>query len=154
MWLLGPRLLWLWLWLWLCPLMWAGDAVFNSKTYGRMLESLSNKVPVQQVNSNNSSSNNGSSPGMAAGGKLIKDGNVPADEQSMMIQRALYVLVAVTALVVVYFVVRTIRIRKIHRKNRKYGVLSTNLENMEMKPLDQEDDDEDDTLFDVHQSRR
>ncbi|GCC30044.1 membrane protein FAM174A-like isoform X3 [Chiloscyllium punctatum] len=153
MWLLGPRLLWL------CPLMWAGDVVFNSKTYGRMLENLPNKVPVQQVNSNNSSSN-GSSPGLAAGGKPIKDGeynsNVPADEQTttMMIQRALYVLVAVTALVVVYFVVRTIRIRKIHRKNRKYGVLSTNLENMEMKPLDQEDDDEDDTLFDVHQSRR
>ncbi|XP_069774432.1 membrane protein FAM174A-like [Narcine bancroftii] len=79
---------------------------------------------------------------------------VPGTEQTMMIQRALCVLVVVTALVVVYFVVRTIRMRKINRKNRKYGILKTNLENMEMRPLDQEDDEEDDTLFDVHHSRR
>ncbi|XP_067885863.1 membrane protein FAM174A-like isoform X2 [Heterodontus francisci] len=80
--------------------------------------------------------------------------SVSTVEQTMMIQRALYVLVAVTALVVVYFVVRTIRMRRINRKNWKYGILNTNLENVEMRPLDQDDDDEDDTLFDVHHSRR
>lgn len=79
---------------------------------------------------------------------------VPGSEQTMMIQRALCVLVVVTALVVIYFVVRTIRMRRINRKNRKYGILKTNMENMEMRPLDQEDEEEDDTLFDVHHSRR
>lgn len=44
--------------------------------------------------------------------------------------------------------------RRINRKNRKYGILKTNMENMEMRPLDQEDEEEDDTLFDVHHSRR
>ncbi|XP_048384250.2 membrane protein FAM174A-like [Stegostoma tigrinum] len=153
MWSLGPRLLWL------CPLMWAGDAVLDVKMSWNSLgsQTLLGLVP-QNNNNNNSISNNGSTPGLEAGGKPAKDveynNSVSADEQTMMIQRALYVLVAVTALVIVYFVVRTIRVRRIHRKNRKYGILNTNLENMEMRPLDQEDDDEDDALFDVHQSRR
>uniref|UniRef100_UPI00398EF692 membrane protein FAM174A-like n=1 Tax=Pristiophorus japonicus TaxID=55135 RepID=UPI00398EF692 len=137
-----PQLLWL--------LMWAGNIMLG--------------VQVRRDNATSPGTGpstagraNSSSPALGAGGKAKKGGeysNAPGRDQTMMIQRALYVLVAVTALVVVYFVVRTIRMRRINRKNRKYGILNTNLENMEMRPLDQEDDDEDDTLFDVHHSRR
>ncbi|XP_066567370.1 membrane protein FAM174A isoform X2 [Amia ocellicauda] len=76
-----------------------------------------------------------------------------AEPRPMSIQRALYVLVAVSALVIVYFVIRTVRMKK-NRKTRRYGVLDTNLA-MEMTPLEQEEDEEDDTtLFDARQSRR
>ncbi|XP_059825438.1 membrane protein FAM174A-like [Hypanus sabinus] len=105
----------------------------------------------------NNSTNTTAAAAATQGDKARTDGAynaVPSAEQTMMIQRALCVLVVVTALVVVYFVVRTIRMRRINRKNRKYGVLKTDLENMEMRPLDQEDDEEDETLFDIHHSRR
>ncbi|XP_007891305.1 membrane protein FAM174A [Callorhinchus milii] len=103
------------------------------------------------------SSLSGSSGAAGPGGKRKKEGDfsaMPFHEQTMMIQRALYVLIVVTAFVIIYFVVRTVRMRRVNRKTRKYGVLNTHLENMEMRPLDQEDDEEDDTLFDVNHSRR
>ncbi|XP_043919811.1 membrane protein FAM174A isoform X2 [Protopterus annectens] len=70
-----------------------------------------------------------------------------------MTQRALCVLVVVSATVIVYFVIRTVRLRRKNKKTRKYGVLDTNIENMELTPLEQ-DDDEDDTLFDASHPRR
>ncbi|XP_078070850.1 membrane protein FAM174A-like [Mustelus asterias] len=138
--------------LWL--LMWAGDA--------SMVVSMSKKLPGNRTEAVRASghpvnSSSDSTALTAAAGKHQEGGQHRTEspvEQTMMIQRALYVLVVVTALVVIYFVVRTIRMRRINRKNRKYGILNTNLENMEMRPLDQEDDDEDDTLFDVHHPRR
>ncbi|XP_015221295.1 membrane protein FAM174 isoform X2 [Lepisosteus oculatus] len=75
------------------------------------------------------------------------------DSRPMSIQRALYVLVAVSALVIVYFVIRTVKMKK-NRKTRRYGVLDTNLA-MEMTPLEQDEDEDDDTtLFDARISRR
>ncbi|KAM4710320.1 membrane protein FAM174A isoform 2-T2 [Discoglossus pictus] len=68
-------------------------------------------------------------------------------------QRALAVLVVVSAAVIMYFVIRTIRTRRKNRKTRKYGVLDTNIGNMELTPLEQDDED-DDTLFDANQPRR
>ncbi|NP_001017124.1 membrane protein FAM174 precursor [Xenopus tropicalis] len=68
-------------------------------------------------------------------------------------QRALVVLVLVSAAVIIYFVIRTMRTRRKNKKTRKYGVLDTNLGNMELTPLEQDDED-DDTLFDANQSRR
>ncbi|XP_072137424.1 membrane protein FAM174A-like [Mobula birostris] len=131
-----------------CVLLWAArDAAHGSTVAGDgRLES------TFRTNSTNTTA-----AAATQGDKARTDGAynaVPSAEQTMMIQRALCVLVVVTALVVVYFVVRTIRMRRINRKNRKYGVLKTDLENMEMRPLDQEDDEEDETLFDVHHSRR
>lgn len=78
-----------------------------------------------------------------------------ANTRPLSIQRALYVLVAVSAVVIVYFVIKTVRMRKQSRKTRRYGVLDTNLA-MEMTPLEQDDDDEEDdtTLFDARLSRR
>ncbi|XP_075037458.1 membrane protein FAM174A [Mixophyes fleayi] len=68
-------------------------------------------------------------------------------------QRALAVLVVVSAGVIIYFVIRTIRTRRKNKKTRKYGVLDTNIGNMELTPLEQEDED-DDTLFDANHPRR
>lgn len=47
------------------------------------------------------------------------------------------------------------RLRRQNRKTRRYGVLDTNIENMELTPLEQDDDDDDDTtLFDASHPRR
>ncbi|KAM6391307.1 membrane protein FAM174A isoform 1-T2 [Rhynochetos jubatus] len=71
-----------------------------------------------------------------------------------MTQRALSVLVLASAALIVYFVIRTVRLRRRNRKTRRYGVLDTNIENMELTPLEQDDDDDDTTLFDANHPRR
>lgn len=110
-------------------------------------------------------SRNGSIPGAASeadgpegkagesslGGSLAVSPN-PSDKP--MTQRALTVLVVVSAAVLVYFVVRTVRMRRRNRKTRRYGVLDTNIENMELTPLEQDDEDDDNTLFDANHPRR
>ncbi|XP_029420120.1 membrane protein FAM174A isoform X1 [Nannospalax galili] len=108
---------------------------------------------------------NGSSPGEgpeadgpggkagegSVGGSLAVSPN-PGDKP--MTQRALTVLVVVSGAVLVYFVVRTVRTRRRNRKTRRYGVLDTNIENMELTPLEQDDEDDDNTLFDANHPRR
>ncbi|KAK9408379.1 putative membrane protein [Crotalus adamanteus] len=71
-----------------------------------------------------------------------------------MTQRALSVLVLASTALIVYFVIRTVRLRRRNRKTRKYGVLDTNIENTELTPLEQDDDDDDNTLFDANHPRR
>nr|KAF6489387.1 family with sequence similarity 174 member A [Molossus molossus] len=44
--------------------------------------------------------------------------------------------------------------RRRNRKTRRYGVLDTNIENMELTPLEQDDEDDDNTLFDANHPRR
>lgn len=78
----------------------------------------------------------------------------PSPGDKPMTQRALTVLVVVSAAVLVYFVVRTVRMRRRNRKTRRYGVLDTNIENMELTPLEQDDEDDDNTLFDANHPRR
>uniref|UniRef100_A0A8C5NWK2 Transmembrane protein 157 n=1 Tax=Jaculus jaculus TaxID=51337 RepID=A0A8C5NWK2_JACJA len=85
------------------------------------------------------------------GGSLAVSPN-PGDRP--MTQRALTVLMVVSGAVLVYFVVRTVRMRRRNRKTRRYGVLDTNIENMELTPLEQDDDDDDNTLFDANHPRR
>ncbi|MXQ87872.1 hypothetical protein E5288_WYG015311 [Bos mutus] len=70
-----------------------------------------------------------------------------------MTQRALTVLMVVSGAVLVYFVVRTVRMRRRNRKTRRYGVLDTNIENMELTPLEQDDEEDDNTLFDANHPR-
>ncbi|KAM6225079.1 membrane protein FAM174A [Rhynchocyon petersi] len=91
------------------------------------------------------------SEGAAVGGGLSVSPN-PSDKP--MTQRALTVLMVVTGAVLVYFVVRTVRMRRRNRKTRRYGVLDTNIENMELTPLEQDDEDDDNTLFDANHPRR
>ncbi|XP_037657769.1 membrane protein FAM174A isoform X3 [Choloepus didactylus] len=87
----------------------------------------------------------------SVGGGLAVSPN-PGDKP--MTQRALTVLMVVSGAVLVYFVVRTVRMRRRNRKTRKYGVLDTNIENMELTPLEQDDEDDDNTLFDASHPRR
>ncbi|XP_054842115.1 membrane protein FAM174A [Eublepharis macularius] len=96
------------------------------------------------------------------GGETTRSGNassssrqVPRPETGqLMTQRALSVLVLASAALIVYFVIRTVRLRRRNRKTRRYGVLDTNIENMELAPLEQDDDDDDTTLFDANHPRR
>ncbi|XP_053767057.1 membrane protein FAM174A isoform X2 [Desmodus rotundus] len=108
---------------------------------------------------------NGSSPGAAPAsddlaGKAGAEGSVggaavsPNPGEKPMTQRALTVLMVVSGVVLVYFVVRTVRMRRRNRKTRRYGVLDTNIENMELTPLEQDDEDDDNTLFDANHPRR
>ncbi|KAK2835099.1 hypothetical protein Q5P01_015583 [Channa striata] len=67
-----------------------------------------------------------------------------------MIQRALYVLIGVTLIGVLYFLIRAVRMKKpIHRK--KYGLLSNYDDSVEMEAVDS---DEDDTLYEARSLRR
>ncbi|XP_063278965.1 membrane protein FAM174A [Prinia subflava] len=80
--------------------------------------------------------------------------SAPPEQGQPMTQRALSVLVLASAALIVYFVIRTVRLRRQNRKTRRYGVLDTNIENMELTPLEQDDDDDDTTLFDASHPRR
>lgn len=97
-----------------------------------------------------------SSPGSS--GTVNKKNNTVTslahDEHQPTTQRALSVLVLASAALIGYFVIRTVRLRRRNRKTRRYGVLDTNIENMELTPLEQEDEDDDTTLFDAHHPRR
>uniref|UniRef100_G5E7G4 Transmembrane protein 157 n=1 Tax=Loxodonta africana TaxID=9785 RepID=G5E7G4_LOXAF len=88
--------------------------------------------------------------GVMSGGLAVSPN--PGDKP--MTQRALTVLMVVSGAVLVYFVVRTVRMRRRNRKTRRYGVLDTNIENMELTPLEQDDEDDDNTLFDANHPRR
>lgn len=62
--------------------------------------------------------------------------------------RAFIVVVGVTALVVTYFVIRAVRLRRKRSKSRKYGIIAKRGD-VEMTPLDQDDDDEEMTVFEA-----
>ncbi|XP_032531874.1 membrane protein FAM174A isoform X2 [Chiroxiphia lanceolata] len=103
------------------------------------------------------------SPTEAAGGAATRSSSsssrlaevsAPPEQGQPMTQRALSVLVLASATLIVYFVIRTVRLRRRNRKTRRYGVLDTNIENMELTPLEQDDDDDDTTLFDANHPRR
>ncbi|NWH74623.1 F174A protein, partial [Piaya cayana] len=80
--------------------------------------------------------------------------SAPPEQGQPMTQRALSVLVLASAALIVYFVIRTVRLRRRNSKTRRYGVLDTNIENMELTPLEQDDYDEDTTLFDASHPQR
>ncbi|XP_075595415.1 membrane protein FAM174A [Balearica regulorum gibbericeps] len=80
--------------------------------------------------------------------------SAPPEQGQPMTQRALSVLVLASAALIVYFVIRTVRLRRRNRKTRRYGVLDTNIENMELTPLEQDDEDDNTTLFDASHPRR
>ncbi|XP_068175852.1 protein FAM174C [Antennarius striatus] len=72
------------------------------------------------------------------------------DVDSPMIQRALYVLIGITVIGLLYFLVRAVRLKRpAHRK--KYGLLSNYDDSVEMEAVDSE---EDDTLYEARTLRR
>lgn len=124
------------------------------------------RAPAEATGPQGSVGSNGSSTGAGItadehGGKAGEEGSVggglavsPNPGDKPMTQRALTVLMVVSGAVLVYFVVRTVRMRRRNRKTRRYGVLDTNIENMELTPLEQDDEDDDNTLFDANHPRR
>ncbi|KAG8511623.1 Membrane protein FAM174A [Galemys pyrenaicus] len=123
------------------------------------------RAPAEATGPQGAMGGNGSSTGAGIsaddqGGKAGEEGSVggglavsPNPGDKPMTQRALTVLMVVSGAVLVYFVVRTVRMRRRNRKTRRYGVLDTNIENMELTPLEQDDEDDDNTLFDANHPR-
>ncbi|XP_054139089.1 membrane protein FAM174A isoform X1 [Melozone crissalis] len=95
-----------------------------------------------------------SSSNSSSSSSRLAEVSAPPEQGQPMTQRALSVLVLASAALIVYFVIRTVRLRRQNRKTRRYGVLDMNIENMELTPLEQDDDDDDTTLFDASHPRR
>uniref|UniRef100_A0A1A8BFK0 Chromosome 19 open reading frame 24 n=1 Tax=Nothobranchius kadleci TaxID=1051664 RepID=A0A1A8BFK0_NOTKA len=69
---------------------------------------------------------------------------------SSMIQRALFVLIGITMIGVLYFLIRTVRLKKPSQR-KKYGLLSNYDDSVEMEAVESE---EDDTLYEARSLRR
>ncbi|XP_016323996.1 protein FAM174C isoform X2 [Sinocyclocheilus anshuiensis] len=69
-----------------------------------------------------------------------------------MINRALYVLIGITVIGVLYFLVRAVRLKKTGVQRKKYGLLSNYDDTMEMAHL--ESDEEDTTVYEAKSLRR
>ncbi|XP_034035156.1 protein FAM174C [Thalassophryne amazonica] len=69
---------------------------------------------------------------------------------SSMIQRAFYVLIGITAIGILYFLIRAVRVKKPAHK-KKYGLLSDYDDSVEMEAMES---DEDDTLYEARGLRR
>lgn len=69
---------------------------------------------------------------------------------SSMIQRALYVLIGITLMGMLYFLIRAVRLKKPAPK-KKYGLLSDYDDSVEMEGVES---DEDDTLYEARGLRR
>ncbi|XP_041085934.1 protein FAM174C-like isoform X2 [Polyodon spathula] len=67
-----------------------------------------------------------------------------------VIKRAFCVLTGITATAVLYFVIRAVRLKKAPKK--KYGLLSSYDDTVEMKHLEESDDD--DTVYEARRLRR
>ncbi|XP_056108637.1 protein FAM174C [Rhinichthys klamathensis goyatoka] len=74
------------------------------------------------------------------------------DLDGAMINRALYVLIGITAIGVLYFLVRAVRLKKKGVQRKKYGLLSNHDDTMEMAHL--ESDEDDNTVYEAKSLRR
>lgn len=97
--------------------------------------------PSPNSTSNKTTSNASNTSDSEGVMKYIKDKNGA-------VMRAFVVVVGVTAMVVIYFVVRAVRLRRKRSKSRKYGIIAKSGD-VEMTPLDQDDDDEEMTVFEA-----
>lgn len=79
--------------------------------------------------------------------KVLFDG---LNVDSSMIQRALYVLIGITMIGVLYFLIRAVRLKRPAQK-KKYGLLSNYDDSLEMEAVES---DEDDTLYEARSLRR
>lgn len=78
--------------------------------------------------------------------------NVGFNLDGAMINRALYVLIGITAIGVLYFLVRAVRLKKTGVQRKKYGLLSNYDDTMEMAHL--ESDEDDTTVYEAKSLRR
>ncbi|KAL6107650.1 fam174c [Pungitius sinensis] len=100
---------------------------------------------TRPAGTNSSGGNSTHGGGKSARGML--DG-LGAD--SSMIQRALYVLIGITVIGVLYFLIRAVRLKRPAHK-KKYGLLSNYDDSVEMEAVESE---EDDTLYEARSLRR
>ncbi|XP_030640077.1 protein FAM174C [Chanos chanos] len=70
-----------------------------------------------------------------------------------MIQRALFVLIGITIIGVLYFLIRAVRLKKSTVQRKKYGLLSNSDDTMEMAPLES-DEEEDMTVYEARSLTR
>lgn len=76
-------------------------------------------------------------------------------ENKGMLWRTLCVSLGVTGIVIIYFVVRAVRLRRRRSKSRKYGIITQHDQgDVEMEPLgDGNDEDDDYTVFEMNGKR-
>ncbi|XP_033478148.1 protein FAM174C [Epinephelus lanceolatus] len=86
----------------------------------------------------------------SGGGKGIGGLSNGFDVDSSMIQRALYVLIGITMIGVLYFLIRAVRLKRPTYK-KKYGLLSNYDDSVEMDAVES---DEDETLYEARSLRR
>lgn len=79
--------------------------------------------------------------------------NWPSNFNSTTAVTGFYVFACLSAVIVVYFVVKAIRLRRRKSKIRRYGIIASR-EDVEMTPLGDEDEDEDSTVFDINEHSR
>ncbi|CAM4732642.1 unnamed protein product [Leuciscus chuanchicus] len=104
------------------------------------------KQPALKNPSNISISTNGSDKNTTSSNKM------GFDLDGAMINRALYVLIGITAIGVLYFLVRAVRLKKKGVQRKKYGLLSNYDDTMEMAHL--ESDEDDNTVYEAKSLRR
>lgn len=92
------------------------------------------------------SSSRGLNTTQSGGKSMFKGLNV----DSSMIQRALYVLIGITMIGLLYFLIRAVRLKKPGQR-KKYGLLSNYNDSVEMEAMES---DEDDTLYEARSLRR
>ncbi|XP_020514834.1 protein FAM174C [Labrus bergylta] len=95
----------------------------------------------------NSSRVNSTESGGGRGGPRGLNG---LNVDSSMIQRALYVLIGITMIGVLYFLIRAVRLKR-PAQRKKYGLLSNYDDSVEMDGMESE---EDDTLYEARSLRR
>lgn len=114
--------------------------VTSEEAAGNGPENIGTAGPRPVVTTNSSGLNS------TRGGKML--GGLDVD--SSMIQRALYVLIGVTAIGLLYFLIRAVRLKRPANK-KKYGLLSNYEDSVEMEAVESE---EDDTLYEARSLRR
>ncbi|XP_077389965.1 protein FAM174C [Festucalex cinctus] len=106
-----------------------------------------------EISSNSSSAAAGS--GAAGAGSAGREGKTLSGFKmdSLMVQRAFYVLVAITAVGLLYFLIRAVRVKKAAPR-KKYGLLAHSDDSMELTAATASDEDDDNTLYEARALRR
>ncbi|XP_026168131.1 membrane protein FAM174B [Mastacembelus armatus] len=111
--------------------------------------------PATQLNSTSSSSSSSSIISEDELKKNITDAAVGSRVSSLMthlptLKNIVIFICVLTAALITCLVIKVVRTGRRIRKTRKYDIITTPAERVEMAPLNEENDDEDDsTLFDV-----
>ncbi|XP_019934810.2 membrane protein FAM174B [Paralichthys olivaceus] len=111
--------------------------------------------PAMQLNSTSSSSSSSSSVVSEHEVTNVTDSAVGSRISSLMthlptLKNIVILICVLTAALITCLVIKVVRSGRRIRKTRKYDIITTPAERVEMAPLNEENDDEDDsTLFDV-----